>query len=151
MANERSSREAATRENTSRSKSWAPPSVLPEVPNVPGWEHRWVRTSTLGAGDPTNVSVRLREGWQPVPASEMEALMIQSDANSTFKDNIEVGGLLLCRMPSEDAKARNDYYEKQAKSQLAAVDNNYMRDNDPRMPKLKPERSTRITFGSTPR
>jgi hypothetical protein len=35
-----------------------------------------------------------------------------------------------------------------AQRQMESVDNNYMRENDPRMPVLRPERSTKVTFGS---
>ena len=39
--------------------------------------------------------------------------------------------------------ARRDYHRNATASQMAAVDNNYMRESDPRMPVLKPEKSTR--------
>jgi hypothetical protein len=42
---------------------------------------------------------------------------------------------------------RRDYYEKHASSQMEAVDNAYMRENDPRMPVLAPDRKTRVAFG----
>jgi len=34
-----------------------------------------------------------------------------------------------------------------AQAQMSAVDNNYLKQSDPRMPVLKPERSTRTSFG----
>ena len=40
-----------------------------------------------------------------------------------------------------------DYYDKQNKSQIDSVDNNFLRENDPRMP-LFSERKTKVTFGS---
>jgi hypothetical protein len=43
--------------------------------------------------------------------------------------------------------ARDEYYRQQAQNQMDAVDNNYLKENDPRMPLLKPERKTRTTFG----
>jgi hypothetical protein len=44
--------------------------------------------------------------------------------------------------------ARKTYYEKRATDQMNTVDNNYLRENDPRMPLARPERKTRTTFGS---
>ena len=42
---------------------------------------------------------------------------------------------------------RNEHYETQTKSQMNSVDNNLMRENDPRMP-LFNERTTKVTnFG----
>ncbi len=41
---------------------------------------------------------------------------------------------------------RNAYYNDQAQAQMSSVDNNFMRENDPRMP-LFNERKTKVTFG----
>tara|TARA_Y100000589_G_scaffold237079_1_gene224496 strand:+ start:333 stop:611 length:279 start_codon:yes stop_codon:yes gene_type:complete len=89
----------------------------------------------------------LREGWEPVRKEDHPELMLESDMNSRWKDNIEVGGLLLCKAPAEKMKARSDHYQRMANNQMESVDNNYLRENDPRMPLLSPERSTRTTFG----
>jgi hypothetical protein len=58
-----------------------------------------------------------------------------------------VGGLLLCKMPAENAQRRQDFYAGKAEQQVDSIDNIYLRENDPRMPMLKPERKTRVTFG----
>jgi len=55
--------------------------------------------------------------------------------------------LLLCKAPNEVAEARQRYYENVAAQQMQSVDNSYMKENDPRMPLLKPDRQTRVTFG----
>jgi hypothetical protein len=60
---------------------------------------------------------------------------------------IGVGGLILARFPLETASQRNAYYRRQASDQLAAVDNDLLRENHPSMPIIKPERQTRVTFG----
>jgi hypothetical protein len=44
-------------------------------------------------------------------------------------------------------EARNRHYQQVAANQMQSVDNGFLRENDPRMPLLKPERSTRTTFG----
>jgi len=91
-------------------------------------------------------NAKWREGWEPVKASEQPTLMMQADPNGRFKDNIEIGGLLLCKAPAELMKQRDDYYAKQAQSQMQSVDNNFMRLNDERMP-LFNERKTTVSFG----
>jgi hypothetical protein len=54
---------------------------------------------------------------------------------------------MACKAPKELADERNEYYESQTKSQMQSVDNNLMRENDPRMP-LFNERTTKVTnFG----
>ena len=63
-----------------------------------------------------------------------------------FRDNVVIGGLMLCKAPIEMVNERNDYYNQQNDSQIKSVDNNLMRENDPRMP-LFNERKTKVTFG----
>ena len=70
-----------------------------------------------------------------------------TDRNTRFEDGIEIGGLLLCKTPVEFVKQRRDYYAKQTLSQTEAVDNNLMRQNDPRMPLFK-ERKSSTSFGT---
>ena len=110
-----------------------------------GVEYRWIRTSSLGQSDMTNVSSKFREGWEPVKLEDHPELKIISDVDSKFKGNVEVGGLLLCKNSKENMDARRDFQQNQASSQMQAVDNSYMKESDPRMPVLKPEKSTRTS------
>jgi hypothetical protein len=121
--------------------------MLPVPEAKPGIEYRWIRTSTLGQSDNTNVSSKFREGWTPVRAEDHPNLQVVSDIDSRFTDNIEVGGLLLCQNSTENVQARRDEQNRQAASQMEAVDTSYLRNSDPRMPVLNPERSTRTSFG----
>ena len=146
MAENRLTRELENRESAQRKIAWAPPQVLPSPKEQPGWVFRWIRTSLMGTADPTNTSAKLREGWEPCKAEDYPELMLQADPNSRFKGNIEIGGLLLCKAPEELMKQRDDFYLKQATSQMEAVDNNFMRSNDQRMPLFNEKRST-TSFG----
>lgn len=144
----RAPRTTDTRAATSRAESWQEPSKLPDPDPVDGYVHRWVRTATLGAADPTNVSTRFREGWTPVPKEDVEGLGLMPDHRSRFPNNMEVGGLLLCKMEVERAEARKNHFEKMAIQQVQASDHNFMKQADPRMPVLKPEHTTTTTWGS---
>ena len=146
MAENRLARELDNRESSKRKQQWTPPQTLPEPEPQDGWVFRWIRTSIMGQADPSNTSAKFREGWEPVKASEQPKLMMQADPNGRFKDNIEIGGLLLCKAPAELMKQRDDYYTKQAQSQMQSVDNNFMRLNDERMP-LFTEKKTTVSFG----
>lgn len=147
MAN-RTPRDLETRENTSpRKKTWKRQSMLPTPEPRDGLKFRWIRTSTLGNADMTNVSARFREGYTPVMAADYPELQIMSDLDSRFKGNVEVGGLLLCAAPDEDVQARVDGQLEMAQNQIDAVDRNFMRESDPRMPVLRPERSSKTSFG----
>jgi len=143
----RNSRNTETREESKRKVSWQRPSMLPTPEPRAGIEYRWIRTATLGQSDNTNVSSRFREGWTPVRKEDHPNLQVVSDIDSRFTDNIEVGGLLLCQNSTENMQARRDAQNAQAASQMQAVDNSYLRNSDPRMPVLNPERSTRSSFG----
>ena len=68
------------------------------------------------------------------------------DPNSRFKDNIEVAGLLLCKIPEEFMEQRKQYFSAKNRDQIESVDNNFMRENDPRMPLFKERKST-TSFG----
>jgi hypothetical protein len=146
---ERTSREKSTRETESRKKSWAPPSLLPDPDPSPDWVYRWVRASTLGASDLKNVSSKLREGWEPVPINELDSMKgIVSDMDSKFKNNVEIGGLILCRAPKELKEAKRQYLDEKNRQQVASVDSNLMRESDSRMPIFK-EKRTKISTDPT--
>ena len=69
------------------------------------------------------------------------------DPDSRFKDNIEVAGLLLCKVPKELMDQRKAYFSQKNQAQMDSVDSNFMRENDARMPLFKEKRST-TSFGS---
>ena len=146
MAENRLNREQTTREKTVRKKAWQRPEVLPSPNPEPGYEFHWVRVSTQGQVDATNVSSKLREGWEPVKAEDHPEITMVSIENERFKDNVVIGGLMLCKAPVELVEERNEYYSEQTQSQIHSVDNNLMRENDPRMP-LFNERKTKVSFG----
>lgn len=145
MAEQRTPREVATRQQDMRPQAWKPPELLPEPDKIPGFAYRWIRVSTLNNADPRNLSAKLREGWEPVKIEEQPKFQLLIDPQSRFKDNIEIGGLLLCKTPEEFVQQRNDYYSNATRQQTEAVDNNFMRQSDARMPLFKESKSTSST------
>ncbi len=146
MAENRLARELETRAILERPKQWQQPELLPEPDKHPDYAYRWIRVSTLNAADPRNLSAKLREGWEPVPVEEQPKFKLLIDPNSRYKENIEIGGLLLCKTPKDFVKQRNDYFARQTQAQTEAVDNSLMRQSDPRMPLFKERKST-SSFG----
>lgn len=146
MAESRLTREMSTREVVERPKQWMPPELLPEPDKEAGYAYRWIRVSMLNQADPRNLSTKIREGWEPVRLEEQPKFQLLIDPNSRFKDNIEIGGLLLCKAPEEFIEQRSKYYKDQTQAQTEAVDNNLMRQSDPRMPLFK-ERKSSHSFG----
>ena len=142
----RTDREVDTREEFQRAESWKPASLLPEFKKVPGWAYRWIRTSLLNDADNLNVSSKMREGWEPVKLADHPEMKIMIDQNARFKDGVEIGGLLLCKIPEEFVAQRKAYYKKIADQQAEAVDNSFMKQNDARMP-LFSEKKASSSFG----
>lgn len=139
-------RELDTRDMVERPKQWQQPELLPEPDKQPGYSYRWIRVATMNQADPRNLSAKLREGWEPVRLEEQPKFQLLADPNSRFKDNIEIGGLLLCKTPTEFVEQRNAHFANQTQAQTEAVDNNLMRQSDPRMPIFNERKST-TSFG----
>jgi hypothetical protein len=136
-----------TRQEMQRPTAWRAPESLPSPDDRPGWSHRWIRISVLGNSDPSNISSKLREGYEPCKAEDYPELMMHASVEGRFKGNIEIGGLVLCRIPAEFMQQRDAHFAKIDKAQMDSVDNTYMKDNDPRMQKFA-ERSSKVTFGT---
>ena len=147
MAENRIARELEKRSETERPKSWQPASSLPEPDKQAGYVYKWIRVSTNGQRDPKNVSAKIKEGWEPVRIEEQPRFKIFLDSNSQYKDGIEIGGLLLCKMPTDFRDQRSAYFAKKNRDQMASVDNHYMKENDPRMPMFSERKST-SSFGT---
>ena len=143
----RAPRAMESREKTMRPQAWSNPETLPSPDERPGWKHRWIRLSIMGTVDPKNISSKLREGYEPCKAEEYPELMLPALTEGRFKGGIEIGGLLLCRIPEEFLQQRMQHFDSQNKAQTESVDNAYLSDSDPRMKKFS-ERSTKVTFGS---
>ena len=142
MADTRTPRDLVSREKSARAV-YVPPSALPDPTPEPGYVYRWIATHIMGQSDANNVSRKMREGWVPVKAEDHPELLLQGSPNT---GNVEIGGLMLCKMPVEMARARDEYYNKQAQAQMDSVDNHFMRNNDPRMP-LFTERKSSVSRG----
>lgn len=120
MAGEsRTPRELATRESTKR--RWAPASLLPTPNPEPGYSFRYIRNRTMGQADPTNVGQALREGWEPVKASDYPELQVTGNSDG----NVEIGGLMLCKIPKEMMDQRAEYYYEQTQQQTRGVESQY--------------------------
>jgi len=144
---DRTPRAETARDKTSRVKPWKPPSSLDAPPPPEGYTHRWIRAEINGFDDRKNFSARLREGFEPVRAEDYPDFVAPTIQDGVHAGVIGVGGLILARFPLETAAQRNAYYRRQSADQLAAVDNDLLRENHPSMPIIKPERQTRVTFG----
>lgn len=142
MTEERKPRDAESRKAEARpTDSWIQPSELPVPNKVEGWEFRYIRTASLGNADVRNVSRKFREGWTPVKAADHPELNMTSDVGSQYPDGIEVGGLLLCKIPSEIVRKRKEHFTQLNARQIKSVNEGFLNDQDTRMPKYNESRS----------
>ena len=144
MIENRKPRDLESREKNTR-YVYKPSSTLPDPNPIPGYKFRWIATHVLSQADPTNVSRKMRDGWVPVKAVDHPELML---APSDKTGNVEVGGLMLCKIPEDRAEAMDEYYHQQAKSQRESVDNTFLRQNDPRMPLFADRKSSTTRGGA---
>lgn len=142
----RSPRELENRETALRPTSWKPPEMLPSPNKEDGWEFRWIRVSTLGESDPTNLSMKLREGWEFVKAADHPELKMFASRNGMFEGCVEVGGLVLAKTPTEFVQQRQAYYDNINKTQMESVDNSYFREFGPETQPFR-ERKTKVVSG----
>lgn len=122
-------------------------SGLPQVNPEEGYTMRWIRLSTLGTDDPVNISHKFQVGWEPVKASEHPEVFVFDSGKGRFADTIQIGGLMLCKTPSELVARHESKLRDRADAEMRAVDNNFMRENDPRMPLFKQHKSEISKFG----
>lgn len=152
MANvqiDRTRRTEETREKEVRQQSWKPAHDLPVPEPIDGYVFRWVRVSMMGQPDPANMAKARREGWSPCKASDHPDISADFLAFglSATSDLIEIGGLVLCSALKEVMDQRKAYYDDMTQRQAQSVDNNLMRESDPRMPIFR-EGKSKISFGS---
>jgi hypothetical protein len=74
-------------------------------------------------------------------------MQVNPRADGVHADMVEMGGLVLCRMPIEMAKQRDAYYARIANAQSQRATADYAQVNDPRMPQLRPEIRSEVEFG----
>lgn len=138
------------REQTERPAHWQPPSILPSPNPVPGWVFKWKRVAFYGETDTLGMSRRLREGWVPVRREEVPEIagpIAAVEKLEHFPDAIIIGGLMLCKIPEEIYKQRQEYYDRLAAEQLASVNTKYMPEENPKMP-LITQRISQTSVGS---
>lgn len=152
MANvqiDRTRRTEETREKEVRPQSWKPAHDLPVPEPIDGYGFRWIRVAMMGTPDPANMARARREGWVPCKAADHPEISQDFAAFglAPASDLIEIGGLVLCKAPTELIGQRDAYYADMTQKQAQSVDNNFLRENDPRMPLFR-EGKSRTSFGS---
>jgi hypothetical protein len=144
----RTSRAKNSRSSEVRRKPWSPPSKLDSPPAPEGYKHRWIRAEVIGFDDRTNISAKLREGYELVRKDEYPDFESPVMDAGRYEGVFGVGGLLLARIPLETVEERNDYFQRRHADQIEALDTDMLRENSHSTMRInRPERQSRVTFG----
>ena len=148
MKNKKIDSRASQTKVQEQKKVWNPPSSLHAQPPPDGFKHRWLRAESMGFDDSSNMSAKIRSGFELVRADQYPETDYPTIQTGKYKGVIGVGGLLLARIPEEIAKSRQEYFAKQTQDKNNAIENDLMKEQHPSMP-INNERQTRVTFGGT--
>lgn len=129
-------------------RDWVQPSALPIPEPVDGYSFRWVRIGSLGNSDMQNFSTRRREGFEPVRAVDHPEFSYHEVEDGRFKGCVEVGGLLLCKVPTRIVQQRNNHYLGVTEAQSAAVDRRLENEHTDRRVKLTRNKHSEVRFGT---
>ena len=144
----KTTRVSQSRAKTEKPKIWTPPSSLDAPPAPDGYRHRWIRAESMGYDDTTNMSGKLRSGWELVRADEYPNDNYPSIDNGKYAGMIGVGGLVLARISEELAQSREEYFAKVTQDRNDAIENDVLKEQHPSMP-INQDRQTRVTFGGS--
>ena len=148
MENKKIDSRASQTKVKQQKKVWTPPSSLDAPPAPDGFKHRWIRAESFGFEDSSNMSAKIRSGYELVRADEYSDEDYPSVEDGKYKGVIGVGGLLLARIPEEIVESREEYFRKQTQERNDAIENDLMKEQHPSMP-INSDRQTRVTFGGT--
>ena len=148
MENKKIDSRASQTKVKQQKKVWTPPSSLDAPPAPDGFKHRWIRAESMGFDDTSNMSAKLRSGFELVRADQYSDVDYPTLQDGKYKGVSGVGGLLLARIPDEIVEARREYFEQQTQDRNDAIDNDLMKEQHPSMP-INSDRQTRVTFGGT--
>ena len=144
----KTTRVSQSRAKTEKPKIWTPPSSLDAPPAPDGYRHRWIRAESMGYDDTTNMSGKLRSGWELVRSDEYPNENYPCIDSGKYAGMIGVGGLVLARISEELAQSREEYFKKVTQDRNDAIENDVLKEQHPSMP-INQDRQTRVTFGGS--
>ena len=146
---DKTSRASQTRSKSERPKVWRPGNALEAPKAKSGYRHRWLRAETMGIDDSKNIASKILSGYELGRADEYPSEDFSVIDSGKYQGVIGVQGLVLARIPEELAKQRDEYYENLTQDKDKAVEQDAMKDQDPRVGPINVNRQSRVTFGGT--
>ena len=136
-------------EKSKLASKWRPSNLLEAPEARPGFSQRWIATMVLGQETPTNVAKRLREGWVPRdPKTVKEIQHFPTIEHGRFAGHIGIEGMVLCEMPTNMVKQRNEYYAQMTENLMTSVEQDMNRAETPGQPIQRTFKSTVSSDGN---
>jgi len=112
-------------------EQWVRPSSLPEIPARSGYVQRWIRVSSGGKADASNISRRFREGWRPRRIETVPKNIGVPKLNTgEYSGCVGVEGSVLMEMPKERNDQRNKHYSEQRSRQTQSIDQTLAKESE---------------------
>ena len=99
----------------------------------------YVREPVGGVDDARNVMKKRSMGYEPCKKEDHPEIPTWGNPNG---NEVEIGGLMLHKVPKDVIQAKKDFVAKRTSDQSEAVDANLYRQSDPRMPIISDKKST---------
>lgn len=136
-------------------EEYTPPRLLdlPEMPDSDQYVYRWIRFRVNGEEDYSNISARLREGWEFVRRSDLPETFVTPILQSkldVLQGAAIFGDLVLAKIPRKKAEARQKYTERAAQEAEAAYNARMIRTEENVVLDNSASRRS-VSFGRRPR
>jgi hypothetical protein len=132
--------------------AYVPATALDAPPAPRGMVLRWIRYKIGDKEDTRNISRKFREGWVPYLISEVPDDYIPPEtAKTKFGDTVAVGSLILCKMPRELWKKRQEYFRERQARQFKSAHNKFRAAEDPNLPIYQTNKDSFSRGRRTPR
>lgn len=123
--------------------AWTEGTSLEAPPCPPAKVMRWIRFKIGDRDDVKNTSKKFRQGWRPYLVKDCPANYSPPEtAKTRFGEAISIGSLMLCVMPRELWKQRQQYYRERQLRQYKAAHSKFRSEEDPRLPIHQTNRET---------
>jgi hypothetical protein len=132
--------------------AWQPATSLEAPPAPRGMVLRWIRYKLGDKEDSKNISRKFREGWVPYLIKDCpEDYTPPESARTKFGETISVGSLILCMMPRDLWKKRQEYFRERQARQFKSAHNKFRAAEDPNLPIYQTNKDSFSRGRRTPR
>lgn len=102
-------------------RPWQRPSMLPAIPDPPGYHIEYVRRDNRNRGDNANLGAHLRSGWEYCKTSDFDIEHLPTVSISGYGEVIGNDDTVLMKIHEETWAERNAHFEQLRDATTAAI------------------------------